>query len=187
VWAALIAVVLSASSALAQQSAPVPDASATASVRSKRLRLLASDYGVGAAATVVAVPVSMALAAWAGSLSSDLLWAALPAAAIFIALPAVLVTLIEVIISNREVPGSGRWRPALWLGLGAQTVLLAIGVLAHVWVGDVVAAALFTLLEAVVLPAAVTGGFWLKWRVEPPPRLALDSAVVPAARLSFAF
>lgn len=117
---------------------------------------LAFQLGAGAGAAVVSVPVALLVAAGIGTLSNNLVLAALPSLVLLAAIPPIAVT----------------W--AVWLvgrlsGLEEQRTILAAAVTALVHIGCLVAGGYlgvsvgvpsrvvaFTLAEAALLPAAAT-------------------------------
>ncbi len=117
-------------------------------------------FAVGACVAVVMVPLSLLAGVWVGTLSSNIVLAALPALLIVAVVPPVGVAWVDGRLKPRRV-GGGR---ALALALGAQGGLLvgAIGAGASAHrLGDAV---LLTLVEAIILPAAV-----IAWRPASPP------------------
>jgi hypothetical protein len=119
-------------------------------------RWMAWELAAGAGAAVVAVPATLALSAWVGSLSSDLLLSAGPALVLLVALPPLAVVGVERWVGEALVPGSARLQPAVWAALGVHVLAVVGAVLLGTSVRDLGDAALFTLVEALVLPAAVT-------------------------------
>jgi hypothetical protein len=117
---------------------------------------MALELGTGAGAAVVAVPATLALSAWVGSLSSNLVLAAAPAMVLLLALPPLAVTGAQWLVGNALQPGSVRFQPAVWVALGVHVLAVTGAVLLGATVDDLGDAALFTLVEALVLPTAVT-------------------------------
>jgi hypothetical protein len=136
------------------------------------VRWMALELAVGAGAAVVAVPVTLALSAWAGSVSSDLVWAAAPAMVLLLALPPLAVTGAEVWLGNALATGSARFQPALWVALGTHVLVVVGAVLLGATVNNLGDAALFTLVEALLLPTAVT----LTMRAVAPPEVFVSQA-----------
>ncbi|MFE8603639.1 hypothetical protein [Archangium violaceum] len=120
------------------------------------LKWMALELGTGAGAAVVAVPATLALSAWVGSLSSDLVLAAAPAMVLLLAVPPLAVTGVQWLVGNALHPGSVRFQPAVWVALGVHVLAVTGAVLLGATVDDLGDAALFTLVEALVLPTAVT-------------------------------
>ncbi|HEX8436338.1 hypothetical protein [Archangium sp.] len=120
------------------------------------LRWMALELATGAGAAVVAVPATLALSAWVGSLSSNLVLAAAPAMVLLLALPPLAVTGAQWLVGNALRPGSVRFQPAVWVALGVHVLAVTGAVLLGATVDRLGDAALFTLVEALVLPTAVT-------------------------------
>ncbi len=109
----------------------------------------------GVAAAVVATPAAVALGGALGTLSPSLVVAGLPALVGFLALPPLAVTLAEWLLFRGEGFRTSL-SPALWVGLGAQLAVLAGAILLGADAQSFGQMSLLTLVEAVVLPAAVT-------------------------------
>lgn len=120
------------------------------------VRWMALELATGAGAAVVAVPATLALSAWVGSLSSNLVLAAAPAMVLLLALPPLAVAGAQWLVGNALHAGSARFQPAVWVALGAHVLAVTGAVLLGATVDRLGDAALFTLVEAVVLPTAVT-------------------------------
>ncbi len=162
------------------------------------VRWMALELGTGAGAALVAVPATLALGAWVGSLSSDLVLAAAPAMVLLLALPPLAVTGAQWWVGNRLRPGSVRFQPAVWVALGVHVLAVTGAVWLGATVDEVGDAALFTLVEALVLPTAVTLTMRATAPVPPPslsrvperPRSVVEATasralVVPLLRYSF--
>ncbi|WNG41229.1 hypothetical protein F0U61_51710 [Archangium violaceum] len=162
------------------------------------MRWMALELATGAGAAVVAVPATLALSAWVGSLSSNLVMAAAPAMVLLLALPPLAVAGAQWLVGNRLHPGSARFQPAVWVALGAHMLAVTGAVLLGATVDDLGDAALFTLVEALVLPAAVTLTMRATAPVPPPtlsrvpekPRALVEATtsralVVPLLRCAF--
>jgi hypothetical protein len=158
----------------------------------------ALELGTGAGAAVVVVPATLALSAWVGSLSSDLVLAAAPAMVLLLALPPLAVTGAQWLVGNALQPGSVRFQPAVWVALGVHVLAVTGAVLLGATVDDLGDAALFTLVEALVLPTAVTLTMRATAPVPPPtlsrvlerPRSVVEATasralVVPLLRYTF--
>jgi hypothetical protein len=162
------------------------------------VRWMALELGTGAGAAVVAVPATLALSAWVGSLSSNLVLAAAPAMVLLLALPPLAVTGAQWLVGNALQPGSVRFQPAVWVALGVHVLAVTGAVLLGATVDDLGDAALFTLVEALVLPTAVTLTMRATAPVPPPtlsrvperPRSVVEATasralVVPLLRYTF--
>lgn len=118
---------------------------------------LAIEFGAGAGAAAIAVPVTLLAASWVGTLSSSLVLAALPSFLLLAAIPPLAVTWAVWFASRAFTAHPGRFSPAIWATVGAHVLLVVgatlLGASAHE-LGD---AALFTLAEAVALPAVAAG------------------------------
>lgn len=117
---------------------------------------MALEWGTGVGAAVVAVPATLALSAWVGTLSSNLVLAAAPSMLLLLALPPLAVTGAQWLVGNLLEPGSVRLQPALWVALGVHVLAVAGAVFLGATVDTFGDAALFTLVEALALPTAVT-------------------------------
>ncbi|WP_257462545.1 hypothetical protein [Archangium lipolyticum] len=120
------------------------------------VKWMALELATGAGAAVVSVPATLALSAWVGSLSSNLVLAAAPAMLLLVALPPLAVAGAQWFVGNLLQPGSVRLSPAVWVALGVHVLAVTGAVLLGATVHDLGNAALFTLVEAVLLPSAVT-------------------------------
>ncbi|MHB8874519.1 MAG: hypothetical protein ACYC8T_12595 [Myxococcaceae bacterium] len=120
------------------------------------LKLFGAQFAAGAAATVVSVPAGLLLGSYLGTLSNNLLLAALPSLVLLAVLPPLAVVLAERLMGNWLSPGSTRILPALLVGVGVQILAIVAGVMAGVSVMNLGTIALFTLLEAIALPGSVT-------------------------------
>ncbi len=162
------------------------------------VKWMALELGTGAGAAVVAVPATLALSAWVGTLSSDLVLAAAPAMLLLLALPPLAVTGAQWLVGNWVQPGSVRFQPAVWVALGVHVLAVTGAVLLGATVDDLGDAALFTLVEALVLPTAVTLTMRATAPVPPPtlsrvperPRSLVEATasralVVPLLRYTF--
>jgi len=118
------------------------------------MRWMALELASGAGAAVVAVPATLALSAWVGSLSHDLATAAGPALLLLLALPPLVVTGTQWAVGNWLRPGSARLQPAVWVTLGVHALVVTGAVLLGASVYNLGSAALFTLVEVLLLPTA---------------------------------
>ena len=142
------------------------------------LQLAALEFGAGAAAALVATPASLALSVWLGTLSNSLIWAALPAALAFVAIPPLAVVLAEWATANALLPGSARLSPTVWVSLGAQVLVLVGAILLGAHGANVGDAALLTLVEMLVLPGASTA--MIHWTSPPPDQAASVNLRAPS-------
>jgi hypothetical protein len=120
------------------------------------LRLAATEYLAGGVAAAITVPLTLALGTWLGSLSNDLVGAALPPLLLFTIVPAFAVTGAEVVAGNMLVPGVASIHPAIWPALATTIVSIAIGSVAGVSLRNAASFSVFSLVVSLVLPAGVT-------------------------------
>lgn len=118
-------------------------------------KLLGIQFGAGAAAAAITVPLTLWGASAVGTLSNNLFGAALPSLLMLWVLPPLAVTLAEVLVGNLFGAGAKLF-PALWAALGTQLVAIVGGVLLGLYSGNPTHVALFTLGEAILLPTATT-------------------------------
>lgn len=154
---ALVLMVMPAAARAAPESVRLlPEQPAAGMLTENPMRWMALELATGAGAAVVAVPATLALSAWVGSLSSNLVLAAAPAMVLLLALPPLAVAGAQWLVGNALHAGSARFQPAVWVALGAHVLAVTGAVLLGATVDRLGDAALFTLVEAVVLPTAVT-------------------------------
>ncbi|QRN97946.1 hypothetical protein JRI60_02365 [Archangium violaceum] len=154
---ALVLCVVPLTSRAAPESARLlPEQPASAMIVDNPVKWMALELATGAGAAVVSVPATLALSAWVGSLSSNLVLAAAPAMLLLVALPPLAVAGAQWFVGNLLQPGSVRLQPAVWVALGVHVLAVTGAVLLGATVHDLGNAALFTLVEAVLLPTAVT-------------------------------
>jgi hypothetical protein len=134
----------------------LPEQPAAGMLTENPMRWMALELATGAGAAVVAVPATLALSAWVGSLSSNLVLAAAPAMVLLLALPPLAVAGAQWLVGNALHAGSARFQPAVWVALGVHVLAVTGAVLLGATVDRLGDAALFTLVEALVLPTAVT-------------------------------
>jgi hypothetical protein len=127
------------------------------------------QFLAGAGATVVAVPAGLYLGTLLGSLTNNLVLAALPPLLLFAALPPLAVTWAEWLVGNLGAEGRARFQPALWVALGVHVLAIVGAVAFGVSTLSFGTVAVLTLAEALLLPAAVT----LTMRLTPGPPTAL--------------
>jgi len=120
------------------------------------LQLSVTELTAGVTAAAIAVPATLALAGWLGSVSSNLVLAALPALLVTALLPPAAVVAAEWGMAQWLAPD----RETPWWALGAvaltQVGLVTCGVLAGVSVRQLPAAVVFGAIEVAVLPAMAT-------------------------------
>jgi hypothetical protein len=145
-----------------------------------------SQFAAGAAAAMVAVPLSLGFAIGFGAVPTDLLVALIPAALVLVIVPALAVTWAVRAMGNRDHPGTYRWAPAVWLTLGVQLLAVAGGMLFGLAVANFTSFFLVTLAEMVLLPAAAT--LPMRWQAARPVAVsgpAAAAAFSPAMSFSF--
>lgn len=120
------------------------------------VKLFGAQFAAGAAATVVSVPAGLLLGSYLGTLSNNLIVAALPSLVLLAVLPPLAVVLAERWMGNWLSPGTTRVMPAMLVGLGVQILAIVAGVMTGVSIMNLGTIALFTLAEAIVLPGSVT-------------------------------
>ncbi len=114
-----------------------------------------SLFAIGAATTVVAVPLALELGMWLGTRSSNTLLAVVPALLAVWLLPPVAVVAAES-GWGRRVGAKLRLGVALGVALGAQLLMLGAAIGAGVSAPRYGDAVLLTMVEALVLPLVVT-------------------------------
>lgn len=132
----------------------LPPAAEAGGVADNPMRWMALELASGAGAALVAVPATLALSAWVGSLSHELGMAAAPAMLLLLALPPLVVTGVQWAVGNWLRPGSARLQPAVWVSLGVHALVVTGAVLLGATVHNLGDAALFTLVEVLLLPTA---------------------------------
>ncbi len=118
---------------------------------------LAIELGAGAGAAVIAVPATLWLASWVGTLSPNLVLAALPSFLLLAAIPPLAVTWAVWFASGASTARPGRFSPAIWATAVAHVLLVVGATLLGVAAQELGDAALFTLAEAIALPAVAVG------------------------------
>jgi len=114
----------------------------------------AYHYAAGSAVAIIAVPGSLYLGSWLGSLSNDLYGAAIPVLLSIGLIPPLAITAITVLVGNWGNGGKYRWWPAFLATLvinGASLAIAAYGGLSTLVFGRVV---VYTLAQAVLQPGA---------------------------------
>ncbi|MBN2360796.1 MAG: hypothetical protein JXR83_15180 [Deltaproteobacteria bacterium] len=120
------------------------------------LQLSVTELTAGVTAAAVAVPTTLALASWLGSVPSNLYLALLPALLLTVALPPAAVVGAEWLLAEWLAPGN----ETPWWALGA-TALVQVGtvttaMLAGVSTRQQTAALVLAAVEVAVLPAVAT-------------------------------
>lgn len=111
------------------------------------------------AAAIGAVPLSLLAGSWVGTLSSNVVLAALPALLIVLLLPPLGVVGAQAWLGRRLEPArSPRWRRTVGMAIGVQVLVVVGAVGAGASARRLGDAALLTLMEAVVLATVVTWG-----------------------------
>jgi len=151
--------------ALAALPAPAAESSAAVAAAPHGLHLLGVELGAGAGAALVTVPASLALGSWLGTLSNDLVSAALPGLAILAFVPPVAVVLSALFAAEALGATGLRAWPALWATLGVHLAVLVAAVLLGASARNLGDAALLTAAEMALLPATATG--MLHWTARP--------------------
>ena len=114
-----------------------------------------SLFAIGAATTVVAVPLALELGMWVGTRSSNTLRAVVPALLVVWLVPPLAVVAAES-GWGRRVGAKLRMGVAVGVALGAQLLTLAAAIGAGVSAPRYGDAVLLTMVEALVLPLVVT-------------------------------
>lgn len=125
-----------------------------------------SLFAVGAATTVVAVPLALELGMWVGTRSGNTLLAALPALLVVVLLPPLAVVAAENGWARRLKKKRPRTGVAVAASLGVQLLTVAAAIFAGVSAPRYGDAVLLTMVEALLLPLVVTS---LGYPVEQPP------------------
>ena len=115
------------------------------------------QFGLGAVAGVVAVPASIYLGAWLGSLSNNLIGGALPSLLCFGLIPPVVVSLVTWLVGNFNEGGTFRLWPSLLVTLVINGAAMAIAGVFGVSFLEAGAVMILALVDGIVLSAASTG------------------------------
>jgi hypothetical protein len=150
--------------------------------------------GAGAGAALISVPASLYLGAWLGNLSNNLYLSLISSMLVMAVVPSVAVAALVTLVGNWSEPGRYRFWPTLGLTAVANILSMVVGTALGLSVGVFGRVALYTLIEAVVLPAAATGSSQLFKRksglpqaqawLSPDPRAPM-TWVVPTAEVRF--
>lgn len=150
--AAALAAALSAASVLAA----APPASGVSKNAGERPTLLLQS-GAGVTAAAVSVPVSIALGAWVGTLTNSLPVAALAGLIVATLLPPPAVTFAAWLAGNWGGPERFSWSPALWVAAGVSVASFVAAGFLGLNANEGGSIALYTAVEALLLPAAAVG------------------------------
>jgi len=115
-----------------------------------------SLFAVGAATTVVAVPLALELGMWVGTRSANTVQAVVPALLVVVLLPPLAVVLAENAWARRLKKKRPRAGLAVAASLGAQLLTVAAAIFAGVSAPRYGDAVLLTMVEALLLPLVVT-------------------------------
>lgn len=137
-------------------------------------QIVGGEYLAGATAGFIVVPPMLLLGQKLGTLSSNLVAAALPPILLMAVVPPLAVTGAEFLVGRKLAPGT-RFHPAIWGAVGMNVLVVVIGSLTGAWAGDGLSLGLFTLGEALLMPVAVTAIMQVTRR-RPPKNPALSHA-----------
>jgi hypothetical protein len=196
---ACLALLLSATPALAQETAPPPPSpaaepapaaavtppAAELSAPHVHARLDARDRGIqfaaGAAATLVTVPTGMLLGGGIGRLSNNYVSVAPFALLTWLVVPAVGAALAEWWMGNELLEGSTHLQPAVWVALGVNLALVVAAIAGGINAQNPLHLSLFSLASALVIPGAITGAMLL-WDDAGPSPAAPPAALTETGR-----
>jgi hypothetical protein len=136
------------------------------------------QFAAGTAVGILAVPGSLYLAEAFGSLSNNLIGAAIPALLCMGLIPPLLITLATVLVGNWTAPGTYKFWPAFLANLVINGASLAIGAALGLTVGVFGKVLLYTLVQA-VLQSGVSTGLERLWPNEKPTVIANHDAIAP--------
>jgi hypothetical protein len=180
---AALAAAVSAASALATppppSSSPPPDthqAQGVVSAGAEDRPALLWQSGAGVAAAAVSVPASIALGSWAGTLTNSLPLAGLGGLLIATLLPPSAVTFAAWLAGNLGGPERFRWSPALWVAAGVSVASFVAAGLLGLNANEGGSVAVYTAVQAVLLPAAAVGAMQLT--AAPPQPLAPSASLL---------
>lgn len=175
------AITLSSASALAQRadeppSPARPDPRVTLdpadSAAPTRALTIVDGVAASVAATIIAVPTSVGLANAMTQLSPDLLGGGVPALLWLGLAPPFAAHGLAALAMNLHEPGRYNLWPTIFATMGVHWGALAVGAVSGVWLENATSMTLFTVAEAVLLPAvAVT----LSWATRRAPRRTLGA------------
>ena len=124
--------------------------------------------GAGAGAALVSVPAALYLGAWLGSLSNSIIWSIVPSFLVMALVPSLVVAWMVTRIGDLFSPGTFRFWPTFGITLAVNILALVVGGVAGLSVGVFARVLVFTVAEAIVLPAAATGASQLFKRKSEP-------------------
>lgn len=107
-------------------------------------------------AALVAVPGSLALGTWLGSLSPNLYAAALPALLLVATLPPLAVTGSTYWVGEAAAPGKRKWLPALLVTTGLHLATLGVVLATGTSMGNMQHFGNLVALETLMLPTGAT-------------------------------
>jgi hypothetical protein len=188
------AITLSSASALAQRadeppspSRPDPRVTLGPDASDAPTRAITIFDGVAAsvATTIIAVPTSVGLANAMTQLSPDLLGGGIPALLWLGLAPPFAAHGLAALAMNLHEPGHYNLWPTIFATMGAHWGALAVGAVSGVWLENITSMTLFTVVEAVLLPAVAVTASWATRR--PPQRASAARTTARAAMPSTAF
>jgi hypothetical protein len=149
------------------------------------------QFGAGAVAAVIFVPVSFKLAEVLGNLSNNLVGAAIPTLLCIGLIPPIAITLAEWLVGNWNTPGRYRFWPSFFANLVVNGVSLAVAANWGLSIGVFERVVLYTIVQAVIEPAGTTL-LMRAWPKEEAPKVLASSDpnspstfFVPATTWSF--
>lgn len=128
--------------------------------------------GVAFGAGVVSVPVSLWLAGVVGSLSNNLVAAALPALLVMGLIPPLAVTLAIHLIGDAFQPGQQRWWPTALTTLAIHALVLVVGGFAGATIAVFSRLIVLSVIDAALMAAGGTAVARLSLKDPPPSPMA---------------
>jgi hypothetical protein len=123
---------------------------------------------MGFVAAAVTVPLTLLAGQKLGTLSPDFVVAALPPLVMLLIIPPIAVTYSEWGV-GRALGADIRAQPAIYVGIGIQALMFLAAFFLPISTHNLTDAAVFSLVDAIVLPAAVTGVMNLQLALQPKP------------------
>ncbi len=114
------------------------------------------QFLIGAAAAVIFVPVSLYLGQTLGSLSNNLIGAAIPTLLCIGLIPPIAITVSMWLTGRREGGNRYRFWPSFFVNLLVNGVSLAIAAQFGLSVGVLPRVVLYTIVQAIIQPAGTT-------------------------------
>lgn len=111
----------------------------------------------GAATAVVSVPVGIFVGGALGTVSNNLYAALIPGVLAWALIPAVAVSVVELVVGNSLSPGSSKLSPAIFAAVGANLAIVVVSILLGADARGLAHLSLITLVSALVLPSVTTG------------------------------